>query len=71
MYRLPAEGEHDPEAIRVDLAEVVSRYVGETEKSLRPVFAVTETGHGMLVFDEPDELFGRRTDDEDGDDRNG
>ena len=71
VYRLPAEGEHDPEAIRVDLAEVVSRYVGETEKSLRPVFAVTETGHGMLVFDEPDELFGRRTDDEDGDDRNG
>ena len=53
------------------MAEVVSKYVGETEKNLRKVFAVAEPGHGMLVFDEADDLFGRRTNDEDGGDRNG
>jgi len=44
VYRPPAEGDHDLEAVRVDLAEVVSKYIGETEKNLRKVFAVAEPG---------------------------
>jgi len=45
---------------RVDLAGVVNKYIGETEKHLRAVFAVCERAPVMLFFDEADALFGRR-----------
>ena len=58
VYRLPAEGDHDLEAVRVDLAEVVSEYIGETEKNLVGVFDAVEGSEAVLSFDEADGLFG-------------
>lgn len=46
---------------RVDLAAVVSKYIGETEKNLDSVFEAVSRGKGVLFFDEADVLFGRRT----------
>ena len=46
---------------RVDLAEVVNKYIGETEKRLAAVFAECERSHVMVLFDEADALFGQRT----------
>ncbi|HEY0530290.1 MAG TPA: ATP-binding protein [Actinoplanes sp.] len=54
---------------RVDLSQVVSKYIGETEKNLRRVFDVAETGGVVLVFDEADALFGKRSDVKDSHDR--
>ena len=47
--------------LRVDLAGVVNKYIGETEKHLRAVFAECERAPVLLFFDEADALFGRRT----------
>ena len=46
---------------RIDLAAVVSKYVGETEKNLRRVFDAAEAGGAVLLFDEADALFGKRS----------
>ena len=46
---------------RVELAEVVDKYIGETEKRLDQVFAECERSHMMVFFDEADALFGQRT----------
>ena len=46
---------------RIDLAGVVSKYIGETEKNLRRLFDAAEAGGAILFFDEADALFGRRT----------
>ena len=46
---------------RVDLSQVVSKYIGETEKNLRSVFDTAEAAGGLLFFDEADALFGKRT----------
>lgn len=46
--------------VRVDLAAVVSRWVGETSKHLRDLFAAAAAGTALLLFDEGDALFGRR-----------
>jgi SpoVK/Ycf46/Vps4 family AAA+-type ATPase len=45
---------------RVDLASVVSKYIGETEKNLKQVFDAAEEGGALILFDEADALFGRR-----------
>ncbi|MBN1946362.1 MAG: ATP-binding protein [Bradymonadales bacterium] len=47
---------------RVDASRIMSRYVGETEKNLARVFDEAERGRCMLLFDEADALFTRRTD---------
>jgi SpoVK/Ycf46/Vps4 family AAA+-type ATPase len=49
------------EAYRVDLAGVVSKYIGETEKNLDRLFRVAEHANAVLVFDEADALFGKRS----------
>jgi SpoVK/Ycf46/Vps4 family AAA+-type ATPase len=49
------------EAYRVDLAGVVSKYIGETEKNLDRIFRVAEHANAVLVFDEADALFGKRS----------
>ncbi len=49
------------EVYRVDLSRVVDKYIGETEKHLARVFDEAERGQVMLLFDEADSLFGRRT----------
>ena len=46
---------------RIDLSSVVSKYIGETEKNLRKVFDAAEEGGAILLFDEADALFGKRT----------
>jgi len=47
---------------RIDLSAVVSKYIGETEKNLREVFDAAEEGGVLLLFDEADALFGKRSD---------
>jgi SpoVK/Ycf46/Vps4 family AAA+-type ATPase len=54
---------------RVDLGQVVSKYIGETEKNLSRVFAEAERAGAVLFFDEADALFGKRTDVKDSHDR--
>ena len=54
---------------RIDLSQVVSKYIGETEKALAQVFDEVEAGHGLLLFDEADALFGRRSEVKDAHDR--
>lgn len=54
---------------RIDLSAVVSKYIGETEKNLRRVFDVAEGGGVILLFDEADALFGKRTEVKDSHDR--
>ena len=54
---------------RVDLGKLVSKYIGETEKNLRRVFAAAEEAGAVLLFDEADALFGKRTDVKDAHDR--
>lgn len=54
---------------RVDLSQVVSKYIGETEKALSRVFDEAEAGHGLLLFDEADALFGKRSEVKDAHDR--
>jgi SpoVK/Ycf46/Vps4 family AAA+-type ATPase len=54
---------------RIDLASVVSKYIGETEKNLRRVFDAAEEGGAILLFDEADALFGKRSEVKDSHDR--
>lgn len=54
-----ASGQH-VDFFRVDLAALVSKWVGETEKNLARIFADAERTNGMLFFDEADAMFGRR-----------
>ncbi|MGA5761803.1 ATP-binding protein [Nonomuraea bangladeshensis] len=56
-------------AYRVDLAGLVSKYIGETEKNLARVFDWAEEEDCVLVFDEADAIFGRRTEVSDARDR--
>ncbi|MDD3354216.1 ATP-binding protein [Zoogloea sp.] len=46
---------------RVDLSQVSSKYIGETEKNLARLFSAAEAAGWILFFDEADALFGRRT----------
>jgi hypothetical protein len=57
------------ELYRVDLAGVVNKYIGETEKRLRDVFDACERSGALLFFDEADALFGSRTQVKDSHDR--
>ena len=50
------------ELYQVDLSKVVSKWVGETEKQLAKIFEAAEAGHALLLFDEADALFAKRTD---------
>ncbi|MBT9314896.1 ATP-binding protein [Leptothoe spongobia TAU-MAC 1115] len=54
---------------RIDLSAVVSKYIGETEKNLRRIFDAAEGGGVILLFDEADALFGKRSDVNDSKDR--
>ena len=54
---------------RIDLSSIVSKYIGETEKNLRKVFDAAEHGGALLLFDEADALFGKRSEVKDSHDR--
>ena len=63
-------GNHlDLDVYKIDLSSVVSKYIGETEKNLRRVFDAAEAGGAILLFDEADALFGRRSEVKDSHDR--
>ncbi len=53
--------EFSKEVYRIDLSQVVSKYIGETEKNLETVFKRAESKDWVLFFDEADALFGKRT----------
>ena len=53
-------GELGMPLLKINLAQIVSKWVGETEKHLEVVFAEAEDSHGVLFFDEADALFGKR-----------
>jgi hypothetical protein len=57
------------ELLKVDLAQVVSKWVGETEKNMEEAFRQAEDSHAVLLFDEADALFGKRGDVRHGTDR--
>jgi SpoVK/Ycf46/Vps4 family AAA+-type ATPase len=54
---------------RIDLSQVVSKYIGETEKNLSRIFDSAEAGGAILLFDEADSLFGKRSEVKDSHDR--
>ena len=54
---------------RIDLSQVVSKYIGETEKNLARIFATAEGAGAILLFDEADALFGKRSEVQDSHDR--
>jgi hypothetical protein len=57
------------EAFRIDLAGVVSKYIGETEKNLKAIFDEAQGSGAILFFDEADALFGKRSEVKDSHDR--
>ncbi len=57
------------EVLRVDLSQVTSKYIGETEKNLARLFEAAEDTGWILFFDEADALFGKRTSVSDAHDR--
>ena len=54
---------------KIDLSNVVSKYIGETEKNLSRIFREAETSNAILFFDEADALFGKRSEVKDAHDR--
>ncbi len=54
---------------RIDLSQVVNKYIGETEKNLKRIFDAAEEGGAILLFDEADALFGKRSEVKDSHDR--
>jgi len=54
---------------RVDLASMISKFIGETEKNLAQLFAIAEHTEVILLFDEADSIFGKRTDVREANDR--
>ena len=61
--------ELEMDLFRIDLASVVSKYIGETAKHLRQIFARAARMNAVLLFDEADALFSKRTDVNDAHDR--
>ncbi|HEY1984127.1 MAG TPA: ATP-binding protein [Terracidiphilus sp.] len=55
--------------LRADLSQVVSKYIGETEKNLTAIFSTAQASGAILFFDEADALFGKRSDVKDSHDR--
>jgi AAA+ superfamily predicted ATPase len=62
-------GELRLDLYKVEVSAVVSKYIGETEKNLRRIFAAAEAGGGVLLFDEADTIFGKRSEVHDAHDR--
>lgn len=54
---------------KIDLSQVVSKYIGETEKQLRQIFDAAQSSNSILFFDEADALFGKRSEVKDAHDR--
>ncbi len=61
--------ELDLDLYKIDLSIVVNKYIGETEKNLKRIFDAAEDGGAILLFDEADTLFGKRSEVKDSHDR--
>lgn len=57
------------ELYKIDLAAVVSKYIGETERNLEEIFEEARKSQGILFFDEADVLFSKRTEIKDSNDK--
>ena len=57
------------ELLKIDLSQIISKYIGETEKNLRQLFDQAATANAILFFDEADALLGKRADVKDAHDR--
>ena len=53
----------------MDLSQVISKYIGETEKNLKKIFDAADQGGCVLLFDEADSVFGKRGEVRDSNDR--
>ena len=62
-------GELGLDLYQIDLAAIVSKYIGETEKNLKRIFDAAEQSSAVLLFDEADALFGKRSEVKDSHDR--
>ena len=62
-------GALDLDLYQVNLATVVDKYIGETEKNLERIFSAAEGVNGVIFFDEADALFGKRSEVSDAKDR--
>jgi len=62
-------GELGLDLFAIDLSGVVSKYIGETEKNLDAIFAAAESADAVLLFDEADAVFGKRSEVRDAHDR--
>lgn len=62
-------GELALDLFKIDLSGIVSKYVGETEKNLERIFAQARHANAILLFDEADALFGKRSETKDAHDR--
>jgi hypothetical protein len=62
-------GELGLDLYKIDLASIVSKYIGETEKNLDRVFTAAADSNAILLFDEADALFGKRSEVKDSHDR--
>jgi ATP-dependent 26S proteasome regulatory subunit len=62
-------GDLDLDLYKIDLSQVVSKYIGETEKNLAQIFREAESANCILLFDEADALFGKRSEVKDAHDR--
>src|SRR3546814_8179620 len=61
--------DQQPDLYRVDLGAISGKYIGETEKNLARVFEAAEDKGAVLLFDEADALFGKRSELKDAHDR--
>ncbi|OXS53713.1 hypothetical protein B1A99_29110 [Cohnella sp. CIP 111063] len=65
-----AANELDMEIYKIDLSQIISKYIGETEKNLRDIFDEAQSSYAILFFDEADALFGKRSEVKDSHDKN-
>ncbi len=65
-----AANELDMEIYKIDLSQIISKYIGETEKNLREIFDEAQSSYAILFFDEADALFGKRSEVKDSHDKN-
>jgi len=61
--------ELDMEIYKVDTSQIISKYIGETEKNLQEIFAEASSSYAVLFFDEADAIFGKRSEVKDAHDR--
>lgn len=62
--------ELDMEIYKIDLSQIISKYIGETEKNLKEIFDEAQASYAVLFFDEADALFGKRSEVKDSHDKN-